>query len=199
MNDSNINRTLSIFDLATKPIPSNTNSISELSKMLSSAILETTLQNEIKFCDSIKFMKMNYGEVVYANGEGNDIIKTNKNHFNIFICNRPFDFECETYFEICPHGDGWKKVFIGFIDSEDSMFDKAFGFGCIGNNEVFCKKSPHLAQILNIAADDVMKKEQIDENKFMFKEGNKIGCYFTSEYSYLTINGNLTPYRLSNH
>lgn len=156
----------------------------------------TSINNDIKFNNSFKFLKANYGDVVYSDGKGNDLIKTNENYTNVFICNKPFYFDCETYFEIKVCVDNCKNIFIGFIDAEEKNYDYAFGFGCIGYKGSFCKKSLLLSNDIHSTADKIMKDDQI--GKVLIKAGDIIGCYYTTEYTYLTINGQLTQYRNSN-
>ena len=89
------------------------------------------------------FMKMNYGEITYKNT--NDLIKSNNNFTNVFISNRPFDSKIEIYYEVKITKIGNKNIFIGFIDAEDTSINCAFGFGCSGYRNVFCRKSNFLS------------------------------------------------------
>lgn len=128
LNENNIKRTLSLCEISNQTVPSNTNSILLLSHYLEQAITsplynETNSDNILN--DSIKFMKMNYGEIIY--GKENDIIKTNKNYVNVFLCNRIFDCEKETYFNLKVDNINSHSIFIGFIDAEENEF-KIFRF-----------------------------------------------------------------------
>lgn len=193
-NDKNMKQTLSLFELSKQLIPSNENSIIMLSHYLEQAIFSplynTKESNELNFENSFRFLKMNYGQIIYGN---KDVIQTDKNYPNLFLCNRLFDSKCETFYEVKIRKIGFNNIFIGFINSEDFDYNNAFGFGCAGYTNVFCRKSPILASKLRRVGDEIMK----NENNFLIKENDVIGCYYTSDYVYLTINGNLTQYRNS--
>lgn len=198
LNEENFKHSLSLFELAMKTLPSNENSIIFLSHYLEQAVLNSKYflqyKNEIDFNDSSRLIKLNYGEIIYGNNNNtNDIIKSDKNHINLFICNRLFNFNTKTYYEVKINKIGNKTIFIGFIDSNEHDYNKAFGFGSTDNSHIFCRKSPFLGRKLFINADEIMANEK-DE---LFKEKDTIGCYYTPEFCYLTINGKLTPYRLS--
>lgn len=167
MNDKNIHRSLSLFEFATKVLPNDENSVLILSHYLEQAINsplyrpESSMQiNRVDHHGNFRFMKMNFGEIVYNNESGkNDLIKSNRNHQNLFICTRPFDSDCRSYFEIKINKIGNKQIFIGFIDSNDFEFNKAFGFGCTGQSDLFCRKSPHLSKELKNNCDTVMQND----------------------------------------
>ncbi|KAK8892306.1 hypothetical protein M9Y10_029531 [Tritrichomonas musculus] len=260
LNDSNIEQSLPLFKFVMNLIPSDENSILILSNYLNQAInsnlYKPKSKDEIKYLEkngAFRFMKMNFGEIIY-NQDKNDEIHSDLDKKNLFACSRPIDFECETYFEVKINKIGSKRVFIGFIDSEEYSMNKAVGFGCVGNDGIFCRRSPFLSEKIINVGDKIMKKEQklqsddsgsdesseldlidietseekesenkeeeedkketskenkentkvekvADEKKVKdlspIKEGDSIGCFYTPEFVYLTINKELTEYRLS--
>ena len=205
LNESNIKRTLSLFNLAMKTVPSNLYTVDILVKILMESITGVSFNSDFNFDfnknHSFRFLKMNFGEIIYDNEKGNDLIKSDKNHFNIFMCNMPIYYQIELYFEVKINKIGSKNIFIGFIDSEETEYDRAFGFGNVGHSDIFCRRSPLLSKSFFLIEDELMKKEQMTKelyNDFLVKEGDTIGCYYTNDFTYLTINGQLTQYRLSN-
>lgn len=224
MSNKYLDKTLSLFEFSTKSLPSNENSLLLLSHYLENAInnpmykpKNDTNENRIDSNGCFRFMKMNFGEIVYGNL---DVIKTDGEHFNLFLSSRPFDAEHETYFEIKINEIGNKRIFIGFVDSEELSIDKAFGFGCAGQSDIFCRRSANLSKHIEFSCDKIMKNDQIppklkkeDNSKedgsinncienvskkvFSLNKGDRIGCYYTFNYVYLTLNGALTKYRLS--
>lgn len=145
------------------------------------------------------YFKYLYGEIIY--NDDFDMIKSRKDHFKLFMATRPFDSENETYFELKIKQIGNKQVFIGFIDSEEKVINKAFGFGCTGQSKIFCRRSANLSKSIEVSNDKIMKKDQLlNEDKkivFSINKGDRIGCYYTEEFVYLIVNGILTKYRLS--
>lgn len=180
LNEKNIKNTLSVFDISNQAIPSNSNSIYLLSHHLEQSITNSLYNetiNDIDINNKIRFMKMNFGEVIY--GKENDIIKTNKNHVSVFVCNRLFDFETETYFNLKIDNIDKHNIFIGFINSEEDKYQKAFGFHKLINNKIY-RRSLYIPSV-----------------SFSINDIKSIGCYYTPKFVYLIINERLTPYRIS--
>ncbi|KAK8878322.1 hypothetical protein M9Y10_005088 [Tritrichomonas musculus] len=194
LNEENMKRSLSIFNLSKQKVSSNENSILMLSHYLEQAIvspLYNTKSTAEPFLNGTRFMKMNHGEIIYNNNE-NDLIKGNINHLSLFLCNRPFDSKMETFYELKVKNIGFRNIFIGFIDLEETDYNRAFGFGSFAMMDIFCRKSQSLSdKIINIS------DEPMWNSKFPFKEGDLIGCYYTENFVYLTINGKLSEFRLS--
>ena len=59
----------------------------------------------------------------------------NKSHINIFIGNRSFDYKCETYYEVKINKIEFNNIFIGFVDSTQYGYEKAFEFGNFENKD----------------------------------------------------------------
>lgn len=154
LNNNNIQNSLSLFKFSMNKVPLKENNLTILSHYLEKAIINY----EIKSFDKNRFLKLNYGEIVL--NKDHDLIKTNKNHQNLFICNRPFEFETETYFEVKINKIGNKQMLFGFIDSEECSINQTFGFGLIGNEGTFYRQSPFLSNNIYVIGDTIMKKEK---------------------------------------
>lgn len=176
LNKCDMKQVLSLLEISRNSLPSNENSIQVLFHYLGQAIIGSLYNgNALNYENSLHFTKMNYGEIIYD--KSNDVIKSDMSHLNIFTSNRPFDSNCETYFEIKIRKIGLKNIFIGIIDSEESNYNKATGFGCFGYTNIFCRKSPFLSNDLSIVADEVM-----DYDLVRIKEGTLIGFYYTPNF-----------------
>lgn len=92
-------RSLSLFEYAMKELPSNENNILILSHYLEKAINCPFYQPKTHETNNkLRFVKMNFGEIIYNNEY--DIIKSDMNHPNLFICNCPLESSFKSYFEL---------------------------------------------------------------------------------------------------
>lgn len=176
-----LNQTISLFELAMKDLPSNENSILILMHYLEQFIHKKFDINQNTF------IKMNHGDI------STNHIKSNSLYYNLFFYSRPFDFDCKTYFEVELNKIGQGHFYIGFVDSESYSIDDSFGFGRIGYEKRFCRRSPFLSRHIEFSKDKRMNKHS---QNFEICEHDKIGCYYTHDYVYLTKNRKLAKFRI---